>query len=64
MLVAAIYHKFWGITFVYVFLQLKCQSSLYDIYNEGAKYMRDFHARSNNTSEVLGNNFCICVFAS
>ena len=28
-----IYNKFWRITFLYAFLQHKCQPSQYDIYN-------------------------------
>ena len=76
------YHKFRGITFLYVFLKLKCQSSQYDIYNYCAKYQLnflvtysinlfcfhlydiDFNALSNDVSQVLGNNFSVCVVST
>ena len=40
MLFVTIYDKVWGITFLYVFFQLKCQSSQYDIYVQSMTQMR------------------------
>ena len=40
MLFLKIYDKVWGITFLYVFLQRKCQSSQYDIYMQSMTQMR------------------------
>ena len=40
MLFLTIYDKVWGITVLYVFLQLKFKSSQYDIYMQSMTQMR------------------------